>query len=173
MDGSNRYLSSTVNSVVDLIRVRQAFLNCSNRFRESVGKPMIQIQNVGIVYHGKSRQYMTKPRLLAFLHEHVPTVLGFFHFRLLYTSVSAVPSSSLLHLPIRRQVLPIIRKHPPYAAFNKQSGLSIFLHVPVLHRLPDASGSLRSSFASGLQHGVRQQNATEQSEKPIIGGIGS
>ena len=176
MDGSYRYLSPTVISVVDLIRVRQAYLKCSNRFRKSVGKPMNQIQNVGIVYHGKSRQYMTKPRL-AFLHEHVPTVLGFFHFRLLsilqYLPTVCRSISNLLHLSIRRQVLPIIRKHPPYAAFNKQSGLSIFLHVPVLHRQPDASGSLRSSFASGLQHGVRQQNATEQSEKPIIGGIGS
>jgi hypothetical protein len=144
---------------------------------------MNQIQNVGIVYHGKSRQYMTKPRLLAFLHEHVPTGLGFFHFRLLSIHVlQYLPTYSLPFHPAtfcispsadKYIVLPNIRRHPPYAAFNKQSGLSIFLHVPVLHRQPDASGSLRSSFASGLQHGVRQQSATEQSEKPIIGGIGS
>ena len=177
MDGSYRYLSPTVISVVDLIRVRQAYLKCSNRFRKSVGKPMNQIQNVGIVYHGKSRQYMTKPRL-AFLHEHVPTVLGFFHFRLLSILQYLPTVCRSIQQPFasphpQTSILPNIRRHPPNAAFNKQGGLSIFLHVPVLHRQPDASGSLRSSFASGLQHGVRQQNATEQSEKPIIGGIGS
>jgi hypothetical protein len=115
MDGSNRYLSSTVNSVVDLIRVRQAFLKCSNRFRKSVGKPMDQIQNVGIVYHGKSRQYMTKPRLLAFLHEHVPTVLGFFHFRLL---------SILQYLPTvcRSIQQPFASPHPQTSMYFQISG---------------------------------------------------
>ena len=120
MDGSYRYLSPTVISVVDLIRVRQAYLKCSNRFRQSVGKPMNQIQNVGIVYHGKSRQYMTKPRL-AFLHEHVPTVLGFFHFRLL---------SILQYLPtVCRSI------QQPFASLHPQTSTSNYQETPALRGL--------------------------------------
>ena len=120
---------------------------------------------------------MTKPQL-TFLRERVPINLGFFSLRDLSINWYTINPS---YLSTRKQVLPNIRRHPPYASSDQQCDLPIFSHVPtfVLARQPDASGSLRSSFASVLQHGVHQHAVVRildkawlkprsEAKKPII-----
>jgi hypothetical protein len=109
---------------------------------------------------------MTKPRL-TFLHEPVPTNLGFFPsprslHALVHTCTCMCSAVASPHQPFpsphpNTKVLPNIRRYPPYASSDEQSGLPIFppVHVPtcILARQPEASESLQyaSSFASHPQ----------------------